>query len=435
MVGSQDKMCAKAASSRRALEAPHHIIDSRRVRDADARRMARIGWLVAGGLTLVTGIVLTFVMSTHEGRRPQSRRWGEARDELLAEFLAEIRSVDLTNEEAIKSAKQKILASSWLWKGTHIEEEVANWLGKVNSGGKAIIKTRNLKEKLAGIEAHLASNPPIDVLGWDFREVRSPDLMMEADQAPPDVKARFNSVAKHVAQKYIEVLRAAANASASATTGEGLQSYGPLEDTIRTMLHEARAHKNAEAEAIYQPMWKQTYNEVNGIVSKLFNEAYQSRVEWKNLLTDTLGWTFAASSSFKHTFGAGLSLVNVPGEQSGAGGLSYTPADKWRDYVLEVEFKLDSGTLVFYTRIRDRMDAKEVPAFSVGTKDSTIRIEYGKTYTLVISTIGNKLTVTGEGISHAEDIEYTKSRKGEPGIVALAGTTATITGLRARHLR
>ena len=37
--------------------------------------------------------------------------------------------------------------------------------------------------------------------------------------------------------------------------------------------------------------------------------------------------------------------------------------------------------------------------------------------------------------SHTEDIESTKSRRGEPGIVAEAGTTATITRLRARHLR
>jgi len=52
------------------------------------------------------------------------------------------------------------------------------------------------------------------------------------------------------------------------------------------------------------------------------------------------------------------------------------------------------------------------------------------------STIGNRLTVTGEGISpYAEDIESTMSRKGEPGIVVPAGTTATITKLRARHLR
>jgi hypothetical protein len=104
--------------------------------------------------------------------------------------------------------------------------------------------------------------------------------------------------------------------------------------------------------------------------------------------------------------------------------------------VLEVELKVDSGALVFYTRIGDKMDTKGTPGFTLGTKNATIPIEYGKTYNLVISTIGNQMTVTGEGIAWSDEtIKPTKSRKGEPGIVAHAGTTATITKLRARLLR
>ena len=45
-----------------------------------------------------------------------------------------------------------------------------------------------------------------------------------------------------------------------------------------------------------------------------------------------------------------------------------------------------------------------------------------------------QMTVTGEGIAWSDDIKSTKSRKGEPGIIVRAGTTATITRLRARHL-
>ncbi|HZN38363.1 MAG TPA: hypothetical protein VFD82_06145 [Planctomycetota bacterium] len=397
--------------------------------------MAKIGWLVTGGLTLITGIVLMFVMNTHDTRANEQQKYEQSLDE----FLNSIKRADLNNEDSIKSAREKIAAQSKLWKGSRIQEEVKTIGDKLSSALATLIKTRNLKEKLAGFEAHLASSPTIDNLSRDFAEVRGTDLTMEAESAPADLKARFDNVAKQVATKYIEVLRTAANAAASATTGEGLAPYGPLEDTIRTMLHEAMAPgptKNAEAQAYYEPMWKQTYIEVNQIVSKLFDEAYQNKVPWTNLLGDTSGWTIVPSSSFKHTFGAGLSLVNAPGEQSGSGGLSYTPADKWRDYVLECEVKIDSGTLVFYTRIGDKMDTKEVPGFTLGTKNALIQIEYGKTYNLVITTIGNQMTVTGEGIAWSDDnIKSTKSRKGEPGIVAQAGTTATISKLRARHLR
>ena len=259
---------------------------------------------------------------------------------------------------------------------------------------------------------------------------------MQATEAGGELLERYNRAAKELTKRYVEALRTAASAAASGTTGEQLFPYGPYEDTVRLLYHEAMANKDKEGETLYQPMWVQAYKEINEIVTKLFNEAYQSRVPWSNLLTDQSVWTPATSSSFKHTFDAGLTLVNEPGGQSRSGGLSYTPADKWRDYVLEVELKVDSGALVFYTRIGDKMDLKETPGFTVGTENTSIPIESGKVYNLVISTIGNRLTVTGEGISpYAGDIEPTKARKGEPGIVAQAGTTATITKLRARHLR
>jgi len=410
--------------------APHHEVDPRKVREADQKRMAKIGWGVTGGLTLITIIVLMFVMNTHEKVTNEKERYEKALDD----FLADIKKVDLQNEDSIKAAKDKITKFK-LWRGSRIQEEVKMWLDKLNGAQESFRLPRSLKEKLTTIEAHFASAPPIDILGYDFAVVRDTELKSQATEAGGELLERYNRAAKEVTKRYIETLRKAANAAASATNGEQLAPYGPLETTTRLLLHEAMANKDAEAEAIYQPMWEQTCTEIDGIVTKLFNEAYQSRVPWTNLLTETSSWTPAPSTSFKHTFGAGLTLVNEPGEQSGSGGLSYAPADKWRDYVLEVEFKLDSGTLVFYTRIGDTMDPKEVPAFSVGTKDATIQVEYGKTYTLVISTIGNKLTVTGAGISHTEDIESTKSRRGEPGIVAEAGTTATITRLRARHLR
>ena len=49
--------------------------------------------------------------------------------------------------------------------------------------------------------------------------------------------------------------------------------------------------------------------------------------------------------------------------------------------------------------------------------------------------VGDRI-VTGEGIApYSLQLRSTMSRKGEPGIVAQAGTAATITKLRARHLR
>jgi hypothetical protein len=292
-----------------------------------------------------------------------------------------------------------------------------------------------LKEKLNAIEAHFASAPTLDILGKDFTDVRDQELKGQATDAGGDLLGRYNAASKEVTKRYLDALRTAAAAAASGTTGDALAPYGSYIDATRLLLHEALANKDKDGEALYGPMYKQTWLEINEIATKLFNEAYQSRVPWSNLLTDTSSWEIITSSSFKHTFGAGLTLVNESGDQARTGGLSYKPADKWRDYVIEAEIKIDSGSLVFYTRIVDKMDTKEVPGFRLGTKNATIQIEYGKTYNLVITTIGNQITVTGEGVAWSEDLKTTMTLKGKPGIVADTGTTATITKLRARHLR
>ena len=441
--------------------------DPKQVREPGVRHIARIGWLAAAGVTLVTGIVLQFVMNTHDPRAPAEvteeskpgrpapgpvvesslalRRDVPVIDRVepvepalveLDSFLAEIQRVDFTDENSIKSAKDKIAANRKLWKGSRIEEEVKVWLEKLNGALFSIHRTRSLKEKLSAFEAHLAASPTIEILSKDFSEVRDTELKMQATEAGGDVLARYDAANEEITRRYLEALRTAATAAASGTTGEALAPYGPLEDTIRTLLHEATANKDKEADDRYSPMWKKTYAEVDQIVTKLFDQAYQNKVPWSDLLADDSGWEIISSSSFKPTFGAGLTLVNEPGEQSGSGGLSYRPADQWRDYVLEVEVELDSGTLVFYTRVGDRLDTKEVPGFTVGGENPTIPIQYGRVYHLVITTIGSQMTVTGGGISpYTEDIRPTKSRRGEPGIVAQAGTTATITKLRARHLR
>ena len=424
------------SSSSRHAPAEHHEIDPRKVREADAKRMAKIGWLVTGSLTLITGIVLMVVMNTHDTRANVQHQW----EQKLDNFLADIKRVDVSSEDSIKATKEKITKDTF-WKGTRIQEAVTTQLSDLNVRLQNLIKTRSLKEKINAIEAHFAGAPSIEVLTKDFHDARDLELKQQATDAGGDLEARHKAMVKEVTRRYLETLTTAANAAATATTGEGLAPFGPLEDTYRQLLHEAMAPgptKDAEAQAHYDPLWKQTWIQVNQIVEKLFDEAYQNKVPWTNLLQDTQGWTIIPSSSFKHTFGAGLTLVNAPGDQSASGGLSYTPADKWRDYVVEVEFKIDSGTLVFYTRIGDKMDVKECPGFSVsGAKDPKVPIEFGKTYTMLISVIGNQLTVTGEGLSPYTDdnIKSTNSRKGEPGIVAQEGTTATITKMRARHLR
>jgi hypothetical protein len=161
----------------------------------------------------------------------------------------------------------------------------------------------------------------------------------------------------------------------------------------------------------------------------------------KNLLDVPGDWLEVKSASFKSNIGnAGMTLTNE-GEGATSGGVSYQPGSHWRDYVLEMDVKLDAGELVIYTRVGDKMDLKQVPGFSIGTQSGShipnLVVEYGKPMSLTISTIGNFIRVATQDnpAAHTDELVGNKSRAGEPGIEAKAGTKATISKLKARVLR
>jgi len=185
------------------------------------------------------------------------------------------------------------------------------------------------------------------------------------------------------------------------------------------------------------------------IVSKLhaLDVAFEKNVkppEPQNLLDTPKGWQEAIKSeSLKMSFGSqGLTLTNNAGEGASPGGVRYLPGTSWCDYVFDIDFKLDSGTMVIYTRVGEKMDLSQGPGFSigtiVGTRTPDVVVEYGKPMSLTVSTIGNVLTVTSpdNGVTpYRHELMAYPMRRGEPGIELKAGTTVTITKVRARVLR
>jgi len=412
----------------------------RKKRAEASRRIAKIGWAAVGGLALATAVVLMVVMMKHE------RSWGGGTYEAaLDDFRTWILQVDLKNEDALKAANARVDKERKLWKGTRIEGDVSNQLSKIRGSLSTIIKTRSLTENLGSIDQKLATNPDTAAFAALLTQVRDADLQMQADNAGGEFKTRYDETRLRVTERYIESLRGACRSAATATSGDGLAPFGTLEDLLRTVVIEAKGANDVEAIKKYEPMLVQTYGEINAIGAKLFDDAYQNKVQWDDLLADQSAWTAVTSSSFKYKFGP-LTMSNTAGDSSQSGGISYFPkGDNWRDYVLDMEFKLDSGVMVVYTRIGEKMDTKDVPGFSVGAgtggRQVQVVVEYGKTNTMTVSTIGNQMTVklNDQIVFGPDDIKLAKSRKGEPGIVVQAGpglaTELTITRLRARLLR
>jgi hypothetical protein len=66
------------------------------------------------------------------------------------------------------------------------------WQDKLNGQQALLIKTRNLKVKLAAIEEHLGGAPTVAILGNDFADVRDQELKMQATEAGGELLERYN---------------------------------------------------------------------------------------------------------------------------------------------------------------------------------------------------------------------------------------------------
>jgi hypothetical protein len=414
----------------------HERIDVRKLQEKENKKIAMIGWMAVGGLVLITGIVLLVVMSNHSARDEAVER----RKKEILEFRNQVMNVPMNDEQALVKMRDHIDANKKLYRGTPIETEITQQRTAIVGTIGMMVKTRGLVERMQGIEAQLAANPSSENLGKQYAAVRDADLKLQADDAGGQYQANYNNLVKKVARQYIDVLSAESAAAASATTGEALAPYGTLEDTLRLEMERAMQSTDTEAQQQYGSLLKKTMTEVDAIGARLFDEAYINKAPWIDLLADKEHWLVRESPTFKAQFGAGLLLTNAAGEEAKSGGVSYKPGENWRDYVLDMEFKLDSGTIVVYVRVGDAMDTKMVPGFTVGVpqgnKTFNVLAEPGKVHTLQVSVIGRTLIALLDGQNpYQDDIAANKSRRGEPGIVAQAGTNATISRMRVRKLR
>jgi hypothetical protein len=177
-------------------------------------------------------------------------------------------------------------------------------------------------------------------------------------------------------------------------------------------------------------------SEIDAVVAKLFDDAYIDKVAWKDLLADANAWIIAQSPTFVSKFGGGLTLENP--ERGQSGGLLYMPGGRWRDYVLELEVTLASGTLSVFTRVGDenKMDVQAVAGFTYGTRNTKYMAEYGKPHMIAVRVIGKTMTVYIDGaVQSPESLTLNQSRRGKPGLAITGGTSAQISKLRVRLLR
>jgi len=365
----------------------------------------------------------------------QQRQEVEDEGQRLDEFLARLFRVDLEDEAQLEQVKEFIQEERSKWLGTRIEADVSAQLSRINQALRAKIKGRELREKLLQMEAVFADHPTLAQLGELFAAANDPELAMCA-QDGADLKAWYDTWSASVTRRYLESMRTAADAAVASTNGAGLGPFGLLEDALDLEVSSAGFAGDQAMLDRYVGMRQKLRAEVDGIAVRLFDRKYQERQPWQDLLADPAAWLAIKSSSFTFEFAGSMLLKNEATDGAGSGGLCYEPASGWRDYVLDFEVRLDSGQLVFYARVGDKMDSKYVPSLWMNPNDPQGRLQYGRVHSVTMAVIGSSMTIALDGTQlDRRELPERMSRKGLPGIEAKVGTQAQVTRLRVRQLR
>jgi hypothetical protein len=424
---------ARADNKAKTEELRQRAMELKRIKAEQNAKVMKVAWSIAGGVTLIALIGFFMWRSDTSARKAAEEAATAHRKEIVDRITAN----PLTNVDKIVEDLKFVDSERESWSGfSDVSSTITSWRSRANSKADELRRAAGTIDSLNEIEKKVAASPGVEVLENLFKDVRG-DLDANCTALGDEFKSRLGNLRKQVDAAYLDALgqKAAADA-ATAKEGAQLLTYGTYEDTLRQLLDEAKLAKDAIA-GDYEKKAAETYKSINGIVETLFDASYQSRVKDRDLLIDPSSWEATPSESLKFQFtGSGLVLTNEKGEGVKTGGIFFKPGRAWRDYIAEIEFKLDSGAMTFYTRIGDAMDTKKVPGMSVGAEKTDVIVEYGQTLTAVFSIIGGQFKVTINGEEKKNDtVGRALSRKGPVGIAVKAGTSLTVSKLKVRHLR
>jgi predicted Zn finger-like uncharacterized protein len=434
---------APAAEPEEHAERPqHHHIDVRRARQEQSAKLMKVTWAIAGVISLI-GII--FAWTAISDRQKTQQAAAEAKDhrlQLIQELQTWTSNSATTDLDGLEAEIAKVKADK-TWQGYPETPTINGHLAKAQSIAAALRESKTVRTVLADIETKLAGSPTGEVLDPLFKETRPhTELDNQCTDYGGDLKKRFDDLKQRVEAAYVDALRTRAVADAdTAKDGSQLASYGTYEDVVRKLREEANDAKDEAKIKTYGDAAKEIFTAVNRKVEELFTPEYFARVKPFNLLADPGNWELGGGSeSVKFQFtGNALVMTNEGDANTKTGGIFYKAGRNWRDYVVELEFKLDAGAMTFYTRA-EVMDTKHVPGFSIGKEKCDVNnIDYGKTMNAVISVIGGHFNVSLDGTDVSgksnEAISINYVRKGPVAIAIKPGTNLTVSKFNVRYLR
>jgi len=401
-------------------------------------RVVVAGWGIAVVLCAVAGVAVFKVRSKQAAEAAAI----EERRQAVAGFWSKMQELDIATELGAQQAIQLADKDGALWKGESIEGDVQSKVSKAKQNLESTRDRNELRESLAKIEEALKDPEFLsaEFLAEQRRKIEELEPRARVELVGSEYIARLGTLRTNTARVYaaklVEEVKGASTADA-ARGREALGRFSRAEEAIQGMLDRAHKDKDEEAKTYYSGLYREVIDASDTLASQIFTEEEIERTAWTDLLAGdwVQKWRAASVKGFEHRIEKGVLYIKGPDADTGNKGvMAIGKEERWRDFVLDMEFTLTKGTIDMYFRMATQPDAN-VHLFTLST-EGTGAVNAGETYTAKISMIGSEFMFEDStGIMTPMAVSWTKTRAGEICFVIPDGTELKFSRLKIRALR
>jgi len=410
----------------------------------------KYGWIVAGGMLLIAGTFWFYV----KNKKDTEVRDRLAYEKAISDLVTEITTIPITtNENAAKvitraeETKKTIRLPDGRedtgWNDTYVGSAKTKISGASSRASNFIEGDRRKKELIDGLAA-------IEGAARDASS-KTPEQLAQLRRRIGEYEAGASLIGPEfetrVAKAKIDINRAYANRlyqEAKALAGKGpsearaaLQAYTKAEDELRLLMDEAYNLRKQDAIEWVEPIYQQTIAESDALVAMIFTPDAIDKIPWKDVLnTPGTEWLNDGLKGFRADGGQVQAVGPEPGSK-GKGIFSVGDREKWRDFLMELEFVPVKGSSSMYWRLGKQTKASD--EFVVNTLADE-GWKAGVTYGMKITFLGSKRIFeysqnADREMDTLEPIPWRRTRLGGFGVEVDQASEFKITKLKIKVLR
>jgi hypothetical protein len=444
-VGSASKFSSSSASRHgpKKKAEPEAPIDRKAELRAQATQMmdkqTKRGLVIGIVFLLCAGAYVYYVLNS----KKVSEQAAVAYEKGLDDFLSDMKKYNADTVDGARQLQAATDISKAKWTGTRISSDINTMRVKAQLTLQADLDRQQFNDRLTSLEAQAK-----DIAAKTAEELRimrkSADaLALEAQAFGPDAVTRITSLRStlqtNIGTKLKEEAITFADTNGGTDALGALQKLGSAEDDLRELYEAADKEKNAQGKTLFYAYLQELYVRTDKLANLTFNEAAVAAKPWLGLLDGAIAneWKFSGVKGSIGRIEAGrLVLAGGDAESKARTVNSIGDSRQWRDFVIEGEFTIESGSFTMAFRLGKRVD--NITSDTVIVTADEGRVQAGGTYSFTYQLIGSTAKMTWkDDIFEAVDreLDTRTNRHGAFGLVLNTGTKVTFTRLRVKELR